>query len=80
LYGIHNIASEIWVNKTFFNDWWTKLALQRRKERNARYDLLLEIWKERNARVFRQTSSTTNMVITTIKDEAKVWCLARAKN
>jgi hypothetical protein len=80
LYGIHNIASEIWVNKTFFNDWWTKLALQRRKERKARYDLLLAIWKERNARVFRQTSSTTNMVITTIKDEAKIWCLARAKN
>ena len=31
-----------------------------------------EIWKERNARVFRNTASTANMVIDKIKEEAAI--------
>jgi hypothetical protein len=38
-----------------------------------------KIWKERNARVFRNISITSNMVVTKIKDEATMWCLAEAK-
>jgi hypothetical protein len=38
-----------------------------------------EIWNERNARVFQQYFSTSDMVINRIKDEARLWCLAGAK-
>jgi hypothetical protein len=38
-----------------------------------------EIWKERNAHVFRNNASTLSMLVTKIKDEATIWSLAGAK-
>ena len=34
-----------------------------------------EIWKERNARVFRNTATPTPVVVAKIKEEAHLWAL-----
>jgi hypothetical protein len=38
-----------------------------------------EIWKERNARVFRHKLSPTFVILDKIKGEARLWVLAGAK-
>jgi hypothetical protein len=38
-----------------------------------------EIWKERTARVFRNLSSTANMLLAKIREEVDLWGLAGAK-
>jgi hypothetical protein len=38
-----------------------------------------KIWKEKNARVFRNQAITLTMLASKIKDEAMLWCLAGAK-
>jgi hypothetical protein len=38
-----------------------------------------EIWKERNARVFRHKSSPSFVILDKIKCEARLWVLAGAK-
>jgi hypothetical protein len=40
---------------------------------------ILEIWKERNARIFRSAFSTSRMIINKIKDEVALWGLTGAK-
>jgi hypothetical protein len=39
-----------------------------------------EVWKERNARVFRHHHSATNDIIAKIKNEARVWSSPEKKN
>jgi hypothetical protein len=38
-----------------------------------------EIWKERNARIFRNQKSTSTMLTTKFKEDAAMWSLAGAK-
>jgi hypothetical protein len=38
-----------------------------------------EIWKERNARVFRKKLSPSFVILDTIKCETRLWVLAGAK-
>jgi hypothetical protein len=38
-----------------------------------------EIWKERNARVFRNTYTTSSFVVAKIKEKVALWSLAVAK-
>jgi hypothetical protein len=40
---------------------------------------ILEIWKERNARIFRNASSRSTMIINKIEDEVALWDLDGAK-
>jgi hypothetical protein len=37
------------------------------------------IWKERNARIFRQKSAFLQLIIAFIRDEAREWSFANAK-
>jgi hypothetical protein len=39
----------------------------------------LEIWKARNAHIFRNISSTANMLVMKIKEEVSLWSLAGDK-
>jgi hypothetical protein len=41
--------------------------------------VLWQIWLERNARIFRQASSSVATTVANISDEAAVWDLAGAK-
>ena len=38
-----------------------------------------KVWNERNARVFRNKSITTTMLVKKIKDDAAMWCFAGTK-
>jgi hypothetical protein len=38
-----------------------------------------ELWKERNNRIFQRRHSTSESLISKIKEEARTWCLAGAK-
>ena len=38
-----------------------------------------EIWNERNARVFRNKFTSSQAILSKIKNEAKIWALAGAK-
>ena len=39
-----------------------------------------KIWKERNAKVFRNTATPTSVVVAKIKEEAHLWALAGARH
>jgi hypothetical protein len=62
---------------------WAEVIHKRGQSRKALASLAMlvswEIWKERNARVFRNKSVTIAMLVTKIKDEANLWRLAGAK-
>ena len=64
-------------------EWWMLGIHKRGASRKAMASLAMlvswEIWKERNARVFRSNSITVDMLVNKIKDEAHMWCFAGAK-
>ena len=64
-------------------EWWSEAIHKRSGERKAVASLAMmvswKVWMERNARVFRNNSTTATMVIAKIKEEANRWCLAGGK-
>ena len=80
--GMTSLTPAEWANEPCINIWWTNLALQKGKERKAMASMLMlvswELWKERNARVFRHVHSPSFVVLNKIKDEARSWSLAGA--
>ena len=56
--------------------------IERGNQRKAIASLFMlmswEIWKEHNARVFRNTAATTMMVVAKIKEEVHLWALVGA--
>jgi predicted negative regulator of RcsB-dependent stress response len=64
-------------------EWWNEAIHKQGQSKKAMASLAMlvswEIWKERNARVFRNNASTLSMLVTKIKDEAVIWSLAGAK-
>ena len=63
--------------------WWSEIALARSPNVKGMASLLMliswELWKERNARVFRNVSAPTMILVEKIMDEATMWTLAGAK-
>jgi hypothetical protein len=81
--GLHDVDPSAWHSRGNVKEWWTEEIHKPRQGRKAMASLAMliswEIWKERNARVFRNKASTTDMVITKIKDEVAMWSMAGAK-
>jgi hypothetical protein len=63
--------------------WWRDVVQKRGHSRKAMASLAMlvnwEIWKERNAHIFTNKSSTSNMLILKIKEEVNLWSIAGAK-
>lgn len=63
--------------------WWFEIALARSPNVKGMTSLLMliswELWKERNARVFRNVSAPTTIIVEKIMDEATLWTLTGAK-
>jgi hypothetical protein len=80
---LHDVDPRAWHNRRTVKEWWTKSILQRGHSRKAMASLAMlvswEIWKERNARVFQNSATTSFMLIAKIKDEMAMWCHAGAK-
>jgi hypothetical protein len=64
-------------------DWWSSLVEGASPHRKGLSSLALlvvwEIWKERNARVFRNKLSANVVIFELVKAEARLWTLAGAK-
>jgi hypothetical protein len=80
--GIHGIYPRQWVALNI-NEWWKLLTAGPTPQRKALATLMLltlwELWNERNARVFRNKSSPSFVVLNRIKIEARLWVLVGAK-
>ena len=74
--GIQDHSLQTWRHEDTVQDWWhIKKAIG-----SVLMLLIWEIWKERNARVFRNTASPTTIITAKIKEEAHLWALAEAKH
>jgi hypothetical protein len=64
-------------------DWWSEGIHKQGPSKKAMKSLVMlvswEIWKERNARVFRSGVSTLNMVVSKVKEEVTLWSVAGAE-
>jgi hypothetical protein len=66
------------------HDWWSSLVEGTSPHRKGLSSLALlvvwEIWKERNARVFRNKLLTSVVIFDLIKAEVRLWVLAGTKH
>ncbi|KAI4965670.1 hypothetical protein ZWY2020_049703 [Hordeum vulgare] len=64
--------------------WWGHKAFRMTQSRRPLISLMLliswEVWKERNARVFRNAAVPVGGIVAKTKEECSVWCLAGAKH
>ena len=64
--------------------WWDELLSNNTQPVKALSSLLLlvgwELWKERNARVFRSKAAPVAIVTRIMKEEMSIWAIAGAKN
>jgi hypothetical protein len=64
-------------------EWWTKMVLEIGKERKAMVSMIIlvswEIWKERNAKIFRNQYSPVVISHNNIKEEVRIRRVAGAK-
>jgi hypothetical protein len=80
--GLEEVQPAQWINLSI-EEWWTHLAETASPNHKGLSSLTLlivwEIWKERNARVFRKKLSPMFVILEKIKCEARLWVLAGAK-
>jgi hypothetical protein len=81
--GLHDVDPWNWRDIAIVKEWWVSCIHKRGQPRKAMASPAMHIswkfWKEQNARVFWNHSSTSAMVVTKVKDEAQMWCLTGAK-
>jgi hypothetical protein len=81
--GLVDVEPDRWTEAATVYEWWACFVQKDGQSRRAMSSLAMlvswEVWKERNARVFRNHCSTVHMVATRIKNEATLWASAGAK-
>uniref|UniRef100_A0A453PZ75 Reverse transcriptase zinc-binding domain-containing protein n=1 Tax=Aegilops tauschii subsp. strangulata TaxID=200361 RepID=A0A453PZ75_AEGTS len=82
--GIHHYTPLTWRNEDSVRARWIKAVGAGDQHRKALASVMMlvswEIWKERNARIFRNMAAPTTIVVSRIKEEARLWALAGAKH
>jgi hypothetical protein len=80
---LHDIDPSTWHARQNVKEWWTEAIHKQGPSKKAMASLVMliswEIWKERNARIFRDTYMTSSYIIIKIKEEVALWSLAGAK-
>jgi hypothetical protein len=73
-----------WRQEGTVHDWWLKTINTGGHTKKAIVSVMMlvtwEIWKKRNARIFRNTASPETIVVANIKEEAHLWALVGAKH
>jgi hypothetical protein len=81
--GLVDVHPERWHEAPTVHEWWRCFVQKDGQSKKAMSSLAMlvswEIWKERNARVFRNHHSTVDMVTTRIKTETTLWGYAGVK-
>lgn len=82
--GIHDVHPSDWGNVATVKERWTHHATNKTQSRRPLASLMLliswELWKERNAQVFRNIAVPVGVVVAKIKEEAALWSIAGAKS
>jgi hypothetical protein len=64
-------------------EWWTEAVHKQGNSKKSMVSLAMlvswKIWKERNACIFQNNISTSNMIVAKVKEEVALWSLAGAK-
>jgi hypothetical protein len=80
---LHDIDPSTWHARQNVKEWWTKAIHKQGPSKKAISLLVMliswEISKERNARIFQGTYTTSSYIIIKIKEEVALWSLAGAK-
>jgi hypothetical protein len=81
-FGLQGFYPRLWAGLSI-REWWSSMAEGSSPHRKGLASLVLltvwEIWKERNARVFRHKASPSFVIVDKIKCEARLWVIAGAK-
>ena len=79
-----NIPTTPWLQFNTVKSWWDALLTNNSQPTKALSSLLLlvgwELWKERNARVFRNKAAPLAIIMRCIKEEVSIWAIAGAKH
>jgi hypothetical protein len=65
-----------------FPEWWSAMSTRQNRKGVASLAMLMlwEVWKERNNRVFNNKRASSQVVFDRVKNEARLWVIAGAKN
>ena len=73
----------LWEPSDNVADWWLMMGTRAGVPRSGMRSLILlvvwELWKERNARTFERREQSATTLLLEIKEEARAWGLAGAK-
>lgn len=77
------VDTSVWATATSIEDWWIDMASTQSIHKRAMPSIIMlvskAIWDERNARVFRNHSAPSFILLQAIKIEARLWAIAGAK-
>jgi hypothetical protein len=80
--GVHGVHPRQWAGLNI-QEWWSSMAEGPSPNRKGLASLtlltVLEIWQERNARIFNNMLSPTFVIVDKIKCEVRLWVLAGAR-
>ncbi|KAI4973828.1 hypothetical protein ZWY2020_041609 [Hordeum vulgare] len=80
--GLHDVHPPDWGGMDSMKEWRGINPSKRTQSQRALVPLMLlilwGIWKERNARVFHNTTVPVGVIVTRIKEEPLLWCLVGA--
>jgi hypothetical protein len=81
--AMHDIDPTSWSNMRSVKHWWMYAVHKQGQTRKAMASIAMlvswEICKERNARIFQNSFSTSAMIVQKMKEDATLWSLAGAK-
>lgn len=80
----NSLMPENWNPPVHLSDWFNELVAGAAPSvcpglRSIAAVTIWEIWKERNARVFKRTTRSVQQIVCTIRDEARTWAFAGNK-
>ena len=82
--GLQDVHPSDWSGATSIKEWWKHNANKKTQSRRPLASLMLliswELWKERNAWIFRNTTVPVGIIVARLKEEASFWSLADAKH
>jgi hypothetical protein len=80
---LNDVDPSSWTNLRNVKEWCTEAVHKQENSKKAMTSFAMlvswEIWNERNARIFQNNISTSNMFVAKVKEEVALWSLAGAK-
>ena len=82
--GLANLTPSDWASLTLVQAWWSHVTNDMTISPRALASIIIlvfwTIWNERNARVFRNTSTLPSFIVANLKVEARNWVIAGTRH